>query len=442
MPVSEKKILALAPDAGTARRAREVAHFRRWHLLEGNGRAIWGEYGNPANPFYVKADLVHLACSCTCPVRRKPCKHGIGLLLVFLRSNGVFQVAEPPEQVANWIKNRDERLRKKKAPALPISKEGEKVLAAKRQKSREKRIFQMGAGLAELESWLTDLFRQGLASLERQGSYYFNELATRMVDAKLGTLARRIRQLAALMGQDQWPEKMLMELGDIYLLIKGFQNRQNLPEGLQNDLLNLAGVNPKKEDVLAGDGLKDRWLIAGQIETEEEGSLTARRTWLIGEESGRTCLLLDFAWGGAGFEQSYITGNVLPGTVAFYPSAYPQRVLLKNFELTNPPFRIGSGYPSFKVFASAHAKVLSAQPWLWPFPAQFDQVIPVFQNDAFSLVDGERKTLPVLTAPATGWKILALSGGHPISIFGQWEGEGFRPLSAVSDGEFRSLEVQ
>ncbi|MFQ5447754.1 MAG: hypothetical protein ACE5FF_12545 [Saprospiraceae bacterium] len=442
MILTEEKILSLAPDAGTARRAREVAHFRRWHLLEGDGRAVWGEYGNPASPFYVKADLLRLATACTCPVRRKPCKHGIGLLLVFLRNNGVFQVADQPTHVADWIKKRDKRLDKKKAPASPHSKEDEQGLAKTRQKNREKRLFQMGAGLAELENWLTDLFRQGLASLEGQSNDFFQELAARMVDAKLGTLARRIRQLPALAGQDQWHEKMLGELGDIYLLLKGFQNLQHLPEGMQCDLLNLAGMNLKKDDVLAnGSSLKDRWIVAGQIETTEEGNLTARRTWLMGEDSRRYCLLLDFAWGGNDFEHTYVAGSVLLGEVAFYPSAYSQRVLFKNFEISNDPISIGGGYASFRAFAKAYAEALSANPWLWPFPALLEHTTPVFQKDTFVLVDAERKQLALLTDPASGWKLLALSGGHPISLFGQWEGTAFRPLSIMVNGQLRPLEV-
>jgi hypothetical protein len=442
MSLTEEKILSLSPDTGTAQRARQVAHFRRWHVLEGDGRAIWGEYGNPANPFYVKADLLHLAAGCTCPVRRKPCKHGIGLLLVFLKSNGVFQVAEPPAHVANWIKKRDELLNKKKVPEPSRSKEEKLALAEVRRQNREKRLFQMAGGLAELESWLTDLFRQGLASLEGQGHDYFQELAARMVDAKLGTLARRIRQLPSLMGQDQWHEKMLAELGDIYLLLKGFQNLQHLPEGLQDDLPGLAGVNLKKEDVLAGgNSLKDCWLVAGQIETQEEGNLTARRTWLIGEKSRRCCLLLDFSWSGNGFESSYLPGSVLTGEVAFYPSAYPQRVLFKNFEPSNGPVQIRCGFASFAAFAKAWAAALSANPWLSPFPAFLENVVPVFQNNAFALVDSERKQLPLLADPASGWKMVALSGGHPTGVFGQWERGAFRPLSTVVEGQFRRLEV-
>jgi hypothetical protein len=36
---------------------------------------------------------------------------------------------------------------------------------------------------------------------------------------------------------------------------------------------------------------------------------------------------------------------------------------------------------------------------------------------------------------------LALSGGHPIDVFGEWDGYSFSPLSAVAEGRLASLRV-
>jgi hypothetical protein len=35
-----------------------------------------------------------------------------------------------------------------------------------------------------------------------------------------------------------------------------------------------------------------------------------------------------------------------------------------------------------------------------------------------------------------GWTMLALSGGHQVDLFGEWNGEHFWPLSAFADGRF------
>ena len=64
-----------------------------------------------------------------------------------------------------------------------------------------------------------------------------------MVNAKLGSLARRIRGLHLLVGQKNWHEKVLSEIGEIYLLVKGFQNMEKLPPNLQQELLSVSGIN-------------------------------------------------------------------------------------------------------------------------------------------------------------------------------------------------------
>lgn len=442
MQLTYDNILALAPDPGTAQRAKGVAHTQRWLSLEGNGRAIWGTLGNPADPYRTQVEFQGPAFRCSCPVRRQPCKHGIGLLLLFSKNNDAFKVAnELPDWVASWLANRDKKNVKTEENVPARSTEEDQMLAEKRRQNREKRLFQMTAGLAELESWLTDLFRQGLATLEGQAASYWNDLAARMVDAKLGTLARRIRQLPELMAQADWHEKMLAELGDIYLLVKAFQRMDTLPEPLQDDLLNLAGVNFKKEEILAQPGLKDRWLVAGQTETSEEGSLLARRTWLVGEKCARTVLLLEFAWGGQGYDTTWRMGTVLDGEVVFYPSAYPQRVLLKNFEFTDHTFDLRSGYHSLDDFAKKYAEALAANPWLSQFPAYLENVVPIFQKNKFVLVDAFKKQLPLLTGNDAGWKLIAISNGRPLSVFGTWNGETFMPLSTVTGGQFRLLHV-
>ena len=434
-------ILTLAPDAGTAQRAKSVAHAQRWHSLEGNGQAIWGTLGNPTDPYRTAVDFEGMGFRCSCPVRRQPCKHGIGLLLLFSKANHLFHLVEtPPDWLADWLKKRSEKAAKPSADTAPgRSPEADNALAEKRKQNREKRLFQMSAGLAELESWILDLFRQGLATLEGQASSYFNDLAARMVDAKLGTLARRIRQLPLLMGEANWNEKILSELGDIYLLLRAFQRLESLPEPLQDDLLSLAGVNFKKEDILSLEAVSDHWLVAGQTEEAEDGNLLARRTWLIGEKTGKVALLLDFSWGGQGFEMSFRLGTMLAAEVVFYPSAHPQRAILKKFEYSEVAFLLRNGYATLAAFADAYAGGLAENPWLGRFPAFLEEVVPIFYQKKYVLVDTDRKQLPLQADDDFGWKLVAIGCGRPIGVFGTWDGEVFVPLSLVVEGQFRGL---
>lgn len=439
MDLTPEKILSHAPDPGTAQRAQAVAHTFKWRTLDGNGRAIWGTLGNPDDPYLTVVDFSGPGFKCSCPVKRKPCKHGIGLLLLFAKQNDEFHlVEEPPEDVTEWLAKRDAR-RGKSADGKPTRSAAEEdALAEKRREARAKRHYQMADGLAELESWLTDLLRQGLASLEGQSNSYWQELSGRMVDAKLPGIARRIRQFPALMEQPDWHEQLLAEIGDIWLIVRGFANMEHLPEGLQDDLLSVAGVNFKKAEVLAGPGLSDHWLVAGQTESEEE-NLLARRVWLVGEKSKQNVLLLDFSWGGAEFDTSWKLGTVVEGEVAFYPSAFPQRILFKDFKLTDRPFDLANGFATLEKMAEGYAQALAANPWLGQFPAFLQEVVPVYFSEKFYLVDTEGRQLPLFPDDDLGWRLMALSGGRPISVFGVWNGECFQPLSAVVERQFRML---
>ena len=136
MNLTPQKITSYAPDPGTAQRATGIAHATIWHSLEGNGRAIWGTYGYAADPFKVSVDFEGPAFSCTCPVRRKPCKHGIALLLVFAKNNDAFQVVtDPPAWVTTWLHKRDEQGKKRRNITVEVkhTPEEENALAEKRR---------------------------------------------------------------------------------------------------------------------------------------------------------------------------------------------------------------------------------------------------------------------------------------------------------------------
>lgn len=433
-------ILSLAPDPGTADRAKSVAFARRWLSLQGNGRAIWGTLGNPADPFRTKVDLQGPAFHCTCPVRRQPCKHGIALLLLFSKNNDAFQpVSQPPDWVSEWLDKRDQREVAPTAEDQRTAKPAADPAAEDRRRAlREKRLTQMAEGLARLENWLLDLLRQGLASLEGAADTPWNELSARLVDAKLGTLARRVRQIPQLIGKDNWPEKVTAELGDIYLLVRAFQRLEQLPDALQADLLGMAGVNLKKEEVLGSQpAVADRWLVAGQTQQAEDDNLLSRRTWLIGENSQRVAMLLDFSWRGQGFDTQWKPGSVLSGELVYYPAASPLRALMKSCSPSNEAFELKLGYASLQEFARCHAEALSANPWTSPFPAYLLQMVPVFEGGRFFLVDRERKMLPLQEGhDEDHWGLIAVSTGTPLDAFGVWEENVFLPLSCVAAGRF------
>ena len=127
--------------------------------------------------------------------------------------------------------------------------------------SFSKRLDQMSNGLEELENWLQDTLRQGLASLEQQPDFW-KDISARMVDAKLGAVGRRLKTIRLLIGQQEnWYEQVTQEIGNIYLLLSALKNIDQLAPPLQRDVLTMSGVTVRKNE-LEKDGMPvtDIWI--------------------------------------------------------------------------------------------------------------------------------------------------------------------------------------
>ncbi|MEM6754868.1 MAG: SWIM zinc finger family protein, partial [Cyanobacteria bacterium P01_C01_bin.38] len=71
---TQEQILALAPDASSAKNGKTLATSRKWSSLGCNEKAAWGEFqGSGKNPYLTRIDLTEPAFKCTCPSRKFPC---------------------------------------------------------------------------------------------------------------------------------------------------------------------------------------------------------------------------------------------------------------------------------------------------------------------------------------------------------------------------------
>lgn len=308
----------------------------------------------------------------------------------------------------------------------------------KQSKQKDKRVAEMEAGVLELERWLTDLMEQGLATVEKLPSKQWDDFAASMHNAKMRGIGNRIKLIKQLFSSDNWPDRMLAELAELYLFTQAFQRLDMLNTLQQQDLLTLAGVNVKKEEVLKGQGVKDHWLVIGQQFRSEE-KLQVRRTWLLGEKKQDYALILDFSWGNQGFPENWVVGSAIQAEIVYYPASFPQRALIKQFEMSADPFDGFIGYADFATFAQAYADAVVANPWLYQFPCLLDQVTPVYDQGHFILVDAKRKQIPLSIQDQDGWKTLAISAGRPLKIFGEWDGQTCFLLSAVYDQRLVNL---
>jgi len=174
------RVLQLAPDPASAKAGQGLATPRKWVSTGCEQLVLWGEcQGSGAKPYQVQIDLSEPAYKCSCPSRKFPCKHSLGLMLIFAAAQ--IPAATQPEWVVSWLASRVEREQKKQAKAQEPAKLPDPEAQAKRQAKRLERVAE---GLAALNVWVQDLVRGGIAMAPSRGYAFFDEPARRMVDAQ------------------------------------------------------------------------------------------------------------------------------------------------------------------------------------------------------------------------------------------------------------------
>ena len=104
MEWTSDQILKLAPDSGSARSGRDLGAARKWVSLGCNDQACWGEcQGSGSVPYQTQIDLGEPAFRCSCPSRKFPCKHALGLFLLYAEQRGVLSACAPPAWVDEWL---------------------------------------------------------------------------------------------------------------------------------------------------------------------------------------------------------------------------------------------------------------------------------------------------------------------------------------------------
>jgi len=384
----------------------------------------------------VALDLGSGGLYCTCPFRPRPCVHAQALAALHAREGAA--VFEGKNALPDWVVV---LLGGAAPPAAAIIGSSEEAKAAARQQRRLERLERAANGLDDLERWLHDAVRQGLATLVGEDPGALAHIATRMADASLPGLSRWLRLLGQVSpNRPDWAERMAEGLAQCYLAVRAFRRRSELYEGVLADLQAFVGIPTRRDEVLAaGERVADQWAVLALREEPLEGSDRVRRTWLLGLSSGRFALLLDFDFARQGFPPAFGSSTVQRGTLAFYPSAWPLRALtMEDWAATESVFSSQPPAPPTSLDAelTRYAHALAANPWLSQMPMLLSQVVPQVEADRFWLCDMEGKSLPVAVLHNTGWQLLALSGGLPIQVFGEWDGAVFLPLAVLAEGRW------
>jgi hypothetical protein len=427
LSLTVEQILALAPDASSAKAGKQQATAKKWPSLGCNDQAVWGEcQGSGKKPYQIKVDLHEMAYHCTCPSRKLPCKHTLGLLLLLHDQPAIFKQPEPPPWVDEWLIARAERARKREEKQqVAQQKAADPKAQAKRAGERHART---AAGLQELELWLRDLVRQGLAAAQSQPRQFWEAPAQRLIDAQAPGIARLLRQMAAVPTSGEgWADRLLVQIGRLYLLIEGFKRLESLPAETQADMHTVLGWTQNQDELLSRAGVRDCWLVVGQ-RVEEQDRLQAQFTWLWGSESRRAALVLDFAHGSNPLDKSLVPGLWLDAELVFFPGAYPLRALIKSRRTVPDASNNRSGYADIAAATDAYSDALARFPWLEQFPMLLQGVIPLHSDGTWLICDRANCVIHCAPEGTPYWHLLAKSGGHPVDIFGEWDGQCFWPM--------------
>lgn len=411
-----EQVLGLAPDAASAKAAGGVAKPTTWSGTGCDDGAVWGEcQGSGKSAYRASVDLTEPAFRCSCPSRKFPCKHALGLLLLW--SGGEVVGGARPPWVAEWLQERGARARQRGVTAAT------KATDPKTVERRERRVDE---GLAELDQWLRDQVVHGLAQAEKAPYRLWDDAARRLVDAQAGALAGQVKALATVPRQAGWPGRLLAEYALLRLLVRAYQRRDELPAALRDTVRARVGFTVKQEDVLSdGERLRDHWCVTAGRDVATD-QLTTRRVWLRGRASGRPALVLSFAAPGRPLDASLVVGTAIDAELAFYPGAQPLRaVVAQRHGAPEPAVPTGT---SVRAVLDEHAAALARDPWLDRWPAVLDVVRLVWTDAArLHVIDDAGDVLPLRAAEP--WRLLAVSGGGRVTLAGEWTPMGLRALA-------------
>ncbi|WP_330228799.1 SWIM zinc finger family protein [Nocardia sp. NBC_00508] len=426
-PWTEDQVAALAPDASSLSAARKLVG--RWRESGQHGDALWGRcQGSGATPYQTIVDLSGPAYRCSCPSRKFPCKHALSLLLCWAAGE-VPAVAQVADYAASWIGGRAARSTSAGRSRTP------------NPATAEQRGVRVTAGLEELDVWLGDQVRTGLAQSDRSFRA-FEGIAARMVDAQAPGLASALRQLPAITAtRTDWPDVVLREYARMHLLVAAHRQLDAAPPALRASIRTHIGYPNPAEAVRTEPPVRDRWMVFGLRITEEE-RLYTRRTWLYGRATRRWALIVDHSFGSPSFPADLpALGQLADAEVHFYPGAAPLRALWgerhgpAEFFTTLP----AADRPATIAAALAdHAAALGADPWLRSWPMLLVDVVPARTDQRWYVTESDGTALPI-RATEDPWTLLAVSGGHPVTVLGEWNADGLAPISVFATAEVIDL---
>ncbi len=453
---SYEQVAAIAPTPRAVANAEPLAAANRWSGVGGDDSALWGRCaGSAGEPYEVVVDHVGVAWRCSCPSRQRPCKHVLALLLMWV-AGSVPDGPRPPAARA-WLDRRTSG--PDDAPpsgsggaggdagppgdadeADDGGDDGEPPGGPDRgdlDRARDERVARMRDGLAELDRWLVDRMRTGLADPALARYSTWDDLAARLVDARAGALANRVRRLAGMVGASpDWHERVLAEIGILHLLATAGRRVLELPGPLGDAVATAAGWQVRRADVLLTPPDRDLWWVAGRSDTRED-RIEVRRWWLR-DQRGEWAVLLSFAAYQQVLDDSWRVGQTVDADLHRYPGRSLRAIVGERRDALPMRSSDVASIGSTIVEASRSiGEAVAGEPWIERYPAVV-VAAPTVHDGRWVLTD-DTGSLPLVGDDHALAVVLAASCGSRIPITIEWTPNGVSPLAVHLDD--RTLDV-
>ena len=433
MQLSEDQILALAPDEPSKKAGKDLANPSKWVSKGINESALWGEcQGSGSKPYQTQIDLSTLSFKCSCPSRKFPCKHGLGLLLFQSKHSNSFTDNKPPQWVADWLEKRTEWAEKK---AEQKDKPVDEVAQAKRQKAREQLVED---GIDDLLLWMKDLVRSGILSIPENGTAVFDNLSKRMIDAKAPGLANMLKELGRInFYQEGWQSLFMNQLCRIYLVIAGYKNKEKLNPFLLEDIRSNIGFTQSQDELKEQDGVIDNWFVLGK-QVQEEEAITTERNWLYGTKTKRYALVLQFSVRGQGIAYSLTAGVSIEAELVFFSSASPLRAIIKK-QINADLLPNIDGLSAWNDIVLMETSITAKLPFSGIRPFIIEQITPITYNNRWWLIDQNNHCVLLKDGYTNLYKLLALSGGKPLKMAVLGKENEFEPIGVWINNQYTNI---
>lgn len=432
--LSEEQVVSLAPDASSLKSGKDLANRSKWRLLAYNEHAVWGLcQGSGANPYQAQIDLQQIAFKCSCPSRKFPCKHGLGLLFLFVRDRQIFSTEGAPSWVEAWINKRHE---KAELSATKTERPVDAEAQAKRAEARNKKV---NDGIEELQVWIKDMIRNGLLQIPENAYTFWQNTAKRLVDAQAPGLSNMVKELGSInYYNDAWQMPLLDKLTKLYLVTETYKQIEHIDtEASIEEVKSLIGFTVSKEDILQQEGVQDNWIVLSRsMESMEQ--LTVERNWLYGLGTKRFALVLQYFTKGQLPALTLAEGSQITATLCFYKGMNPVRALIKSLDGTHITPTLVTETTLQSAFNSYGAAV-AANPFLETYPCILNQVRFIKQRNQIWLQNEDGYAVNCNITSQAEAMLLAASGGCSTTVFGMLGAESFEPLSFWVGEKYISL---